>query len=299
MAAIQFIPHNLKINFVKYRFFAISISLFAILGSIGLFMTKGLNYGIDFKGGIVMEIRTPEVPDLFDLRERLNHLDLGEVSIQSFGSEQDLMIRFERNENSGQADAVNKVKKELGDSVEYRRVETVGPKVSQELMNNGIKAIIIALIFMLVYIAVRFEWQFGVCAVLALIHDCIAIVGIYALCQLEFSETAIIAILTTAGYSINDTIVIFDRVRENIRKYKKASLSEIINRSINDTLSRTILTVTTTLLALFALYFFGGPVISTFTLPIIIGVSFGTFSSICVASPLLLYLGVKMGRKQS
>ena len=299
MAAIQFIPHNLKIDFVKYRFIAMAISLFAILGSLGLFMTKGLNYGIDFKGGIVMEIRTADTPDLADLRERLNGLELGDVAIQSFGSPQDLMIRFERREDTDQVAAVNLVKKELGDNVEYRRVETVGPKVSQELMKNGITAIIFALLGMLVYIAVRFEWQFGVCAVLALVHDCIAIVGIYALCQLEFSETAIIAILTTAGYSINDTIVIFDRIRENIRKYKKAPLSEIINRSINTTLSRTILTVTTTLLALLALYFFGGPVIATFTLPIIIGVAFGTFSSICVASPLLLYLGVKMGREQA
>lgn len=298
MAAIQFVPYNLKFDFVKYRFIAIAISLTAIVGSVGLFMTKGLNYGIDFQGGIVMEIRTPNVPDLGDLRERLNGLDIGEVAIQSFGSEQDLMIRFERRDDMDQIAAVNTIKNELGDKIEYRRVETVGPKVSQELMDNGIKAIILALIGMLIYIAVRFEWQFGICAVLALVHDCIAIIGVYALCQLEFSETAIIAILTTAGYSINDTIVIFDRIRENIRKYKKASLGEIINKSINTTLSRTILTVTTTLLALLALYFFGGSVIATFTLPIIIGIAFGTFSSICVASPLLLYLGVKMGREQ-
>lgn len=296
MAAIQFIPHDTKVDFVKFRHIAFAVSLIAIIGSILLFTFKGLNYGIDFRGGVVMEVRTPETPDIGAMRDKLNTLELGEVAIQEFGGANDLLIRLEKQKGGDGAEtkALQKIKDVLGDSVEYRRVETVGPKVSQELMSNGITAVVLALIAMLIYIAVRFEWQFGVCAVIALAHDCVAILGVYALAQLEFTETAIIAILITAGYSINDTIVIFDRIRENIRKYKKATFGEIINRSINTTLSRTILTVTTTLLALLALYFFGGQVIATFTLPIIIGVAFGTFSSICVASPLLMYLGVKM-----
>ena len=237
----------------------------------------------------------PEAVDVSELREKLSNLHLGEVALQQFGADRDLLIKVERQEgnDSAQETAIQKVKETLGPNVDYRKVETVGPKVGGELVQNGIKAVGFALIAMLAYIAIRFEWQFAVCAILALAHDCIAILGLFSIFPLEFNETAIIAVLITAGYSINDTIVIFDRIRESLKKYKKLNLSEIINRSLNETLSRTTLTATTTLLALLALYFFGGKVISTFSLPIIVGIIIGSFSSICLAAPLLLYLHLK------
>lgn len=275
------------------------ISITIVVGSLGGFLINGLNYGIDFRGGFLIEVRTPEPTDLGVLRAQLSELRLGDVKLQSLDSDRDIMIRVERQkgDEKEQTQAISKIKAVLGDTVTYRRVDTVGPKVSEELKRNGLMAIAFALLAMLIYIWFRFEWQFGLCALIALTHDCISIIGLYAFVpMLEFNETAIIAILTTAGYSINDTVVIYDRVRENLRKYKKAPIAEVVNRSINDTLSRTVMTSLTTLLALFALYLFGGDVIATFSLPIIVGIAVGTYSSICLASLLLVYF--KFGRDE-
>jgi preprotein translocase subunit SecF len=298
---LSIIPHNTRIDFVGFRFIAFAISLLVIIASVISFNVKGLNYGIDFKGGLILEVRLPEKPDIPVLRQKIEHLKIGEVSLQDFGKDNTLLIRLERpqglekSDNQIQLETLEKIKHILGAGVEYRKVETIGPKVGGELIHNGLVAIGLALVAMLIYIAIRFEWQFAACAIMALLHDCIAILGMFSLSPMEFNETAIIAILITAGYSINDTIVIFDRIRENIRKYKKMNLGELINKSLNETLSRTLLTASTTLLALFALYIWGGKVISTFSLPIIVGIIIGSFSSICLAAPLLLYLRLKRG----
>ena len=295
MKRLQIVPHNTNVNFVGFRFVTFFIAGFIAISSFLGMTVKGLNYGIDFRGGYIFEVRVPETPNLTQLRDSLSALKLGEVAIQQFGGDRDLLIKVERQEgdDTAQQHAMDAVKNTLGPNVEYRKIETVGPKVGGELVRNGLKAVAFSLIAMLIYIAVRFEWQFAVCAILALTHDCVAILGLFSLFPLEFNETAIIAILITAGYSINDTIVIFDRIRENIRRYRKMDLRDLINKSVNETLSRTTMTATTTLIALLALYFFGGKVISSFSLPIIVGIVVGSFSSICLAAPLLLYLNIK------
>lgn len=301
--SLRIIPYHTKIDFVGFRLITFSISFFIILASLISFGVKGLNYGIDFRGGYILEVRLPEKPNVPELRSKMEHLRLGDVSLQDFGKDNTLLIRLERHDEEGkaaaqvQSETLEKIKNVLGAGVDYRKVETIGPKVGGELIRNGLKAIAFALLAMLIYIAIRFEWQFAVCAIMALLHDCVAILGLFSLFPLEFNETAIIAILITAGYSINDTIVIFDRIRENIRKYKKMDLKDLINKSLNETLSRTLLTASTTLLALLALYFWGGKVISAFSLPIIIGIAIGSFSSICLAAPLLLYLRLKRGEE--
>lgn len=303
MALLKLVPHDLKINFVGYRLITFLIASVIMIGTLTTIMVKGINYGIDFEGGYIIEVRTPEKPDIPTLRDRINQLNLGEASIQNFGGENDLLIRVERktqegiSEETAQEKAITAIKSVLGEQSDYRRIETVGPKVGNELINSSLKAVSLALAAMLVYIAIRFEWQFAVCGIVALAHDTIAVLGIFSVLPFEFNETAIIAILITAGYSINDTIVIFDRIRENIRKYRKMELGDLINKSLNETLSRTMLTASTTLIALTALYIWGGKVISGFSLPIIIGILIGSFSSICLAAPLLLYLNVKRGEE--
>jgi preprotein translocase subunit SecF len=293
MRRLQLVPYDINLDFVGKRFYTFALAFTIVCATVFGLLTKGLNYGIDFQGGYIFEVRMPEAVDVSSLRERLENLNLGEVALQQFGGEQDLLVRVERKEGDDayQQMVIEKVKGTLGEGVDYRRVETVGPKVGAELVKNSIKAVTFALLAMLIYIAVRFEWQFALCAILALAHDCFAIFGLFTFFHFEFNETAIIAILITAGYSINDTIVIFDRIRENLGRYKKLPLTEVINKSINETLSRTTMTATTTLLALLALYFFGGKVISAFSFPIIIGILVGSFSSICFAAPLLLYMG--------
>ena len=293
--ALNFIPTNTNINFVKARFIFFFISLTIMLGSLGFMFFKGLNYGVDFKGGLLVSMRTPENIKIGDLRKTLSTLNIGEISLQEIGSPHDIQMKIENpgEETNQQNTMLTKIKAALGPKIEYRTIDTVGPKVGQELIYNAIKAVVWALIAMLAYVWIRFEWQFALGAIIAIIHDCLAIVGMYGVTQLEFNTTAIMAILVTAGYSINDTIVIFDRIRENLVKYKKMPFAELINKSMNETLSRTILTSTTTLIAMFGLYFFGGEIIATYSLPIIVGIMVGTYSSICFAAPLLLYLGFK------
>jgi preprotein translocase subunit SecF len=282
-------------DFISRRrwFFALSALLMVL--SIGAYIDHGLNFGIDFKGGIVIEIKTDGPADMAGLRSEISDLGIGEVSLQEFGSPDDVLIRIEAQEGGEGANevAIQAVRDALGESVEYRRVESVGPKVGDELKEAGIYAVLSALVAILLYIWFRFEWQFGVGAVVALAHDVIATIGVFSVLSMEFTLATVAAVLTIAGYSINDTVVVFDRVRENMRKYKKLPLLELLNRSVNETLSRTVVTSLTTMLALVALYIFGGPIIRDFSFAMIWGVLVGTYSSIFVAAPTLIYLRVR------
>lgn len=292
---LQLIPYNTKYDFVGKKNIIFAILGFITLICLGSVFFHGFNYGIDFKGGLLLEIRTHEAADLAKLRSDLNGIVSGEVTLQEFGSPNDVLIRVERQPGGEEAqlNALGKIKEKIGSNVEYRQVVTVGPKVSEDLIRNGVYAVLWSLVAMLVYVWFRFEWQFGVCSVITLAHDAIVVLGLFSLFQLEFNETAIIAVLITVTYSINDTVVIYDRIRENLRKFKKMPMAELVNLSINETLSRTILTSTTTLLSLLGLYFFGGPVIAAFSLPIIVGILAGTISSITISAPLLLYMGMR------
>jgi preprotein translocase subunit SecF len=295
MRGFQLVPPNTKLEFVGKRKLLFIASALLVFLSVGLFATRGLNYGIDFQGGILIEVRTPEAADLAGMRSTLSGLGVGEIGLQEFGAPTDILIRLQKQEGGekGQQAAVEKVKEALGTGLEYRRTEFVGPKVSEELFWDGIYAVSAAILAILVYIWFRFEWQFGLGAVVALIHDVLSTIGIFALLGLEFNLSTVAAILTIAGYSINDTVVVYDRVRENLRRYKTLPLPDLLNKSINETLSRTVMTSLTTLLALAALYFLGGEVIRGFSFAMIWGVIIGTYSSICVAVPLLLYLNVQ------
>lgn len=296
MALLKF-NFNWSIDFMRYKKIAFVISAVIFFGTLSVIGTKGINYGVDFKGGYVLETRFEKAPALQDLRSRLEKLHVGHVSIQQVGaSPNDLMIKMERDEKAKEEDTqqnLEKIKATLGNGVEYRKVETVGPKAGSELTKQASLAVLFALLGILIYVAIRFDWQYAVSAVITQLNDCVAILSLFSIFGLDFNESAIIALLTTAGYSMNDTIVIFDRIRENVAKKSKLSMIEIINLSINETLSRTILTVVATMMALFAMYFFGGSVIAEFSLPIIVGIMVGTFSSIFVAAPLLLVFGFK------
>jgi len=298
---IHLLPQKPNWNFIGKRkiFFVFSVVLVAF--SIGLFMTRSLNYGIDFQGGIMIEIRTPSPGDISQMRSDLGTLGLGDISIQEFGEVTDFLIRIQKQEGGDKAQQVafEKVKETLPSNIEYRRTEFVGPQVSEELFRDGVLAVLFAIIGILAYIWFRFEWQFGLGAIIALTHDVITTIGIFALTGIEFNLSTVAAILTIAGYSINDTVVVYDRVRENLRKYKTMPLSELLNISINETLARTMMTSVTTLLALGSLYVLGGEVIRGFSFGMIWGVVIGTYSSICLAVPLLLYLNVNRGTETS
>ncbi len=295
MRGLNLVPANIDLPFITKRKLFLAFSCLLVVASVALFFSKGLNYGIDFKGGIMLEVRTEKAADIAEMRNQLGQLGLGEVALQEFGQPTDVLIRVQRQEGdeAAQQVAVEKIKASLGNGVEYRRTEFVGPKVSDELFWDGLMAVGLAIFAILVYIWFRFEWQFGLAAVIALTHDVISTIGIFALMGFEFNLSTVAAVLTIAGYSINDTVVVFDRVRENLRKYKKMPLPELLNNSINQTLSRTIVTSVTTLLALLALYFFGGTVIQDFSFAMIWGVLIGTYSSICLAVPVLLYLNIQ------
>ena len=297
MRLISLVPTGTKIDFMRFRRVAVIASIVLGLASVGLFLTKGLNFGIDFRGGILIEIRTEGPANLATLRSGLSGLGLGEVELQEFGEETDVLIRVERQPGGeqGQQVAIEKVKGALGDNITYRRIEFVGPKVGGELIEAGITAVVLALLVMLIYIWFRFEWQFGVGAVVALFHDVLLTIGIFSVLGLEFNLSTVAAILTIAGYSINDTVVVYDRVRENLRKYKKMEMLALCNLSLNDTLSRTLLTSITTLIALLTLFFFGGAVIKDFSFAMIWGVIVGTYSSIFIAVSMLLFMKLTRG----
>ncbi len=286
---VHYLPLEPKIGFMKVRNLMFGVSVALSLAVVGLFFVKDFNYGIDFQGGSLIEVqaRGPQA-DPGDVRARLNELNLGEVQVQEYG-DRELMIRLQTQDgDNAEQSAMQSVRDTLQNDYEFRRIEVVGPTVSGELALTGTIGILLSMVGMLIYIWLRFEWQFGVGAIVSTAHDVILIVGVYLLFGLEMNLTAIAAILTVVGYSINDTIVIYDRIRETLRKYKKMPLDELINLSLNQTFSRTILTGLTTLLALFALYFFGGEVISSFVFPILIGLFIGTYSSLFVAGPMLI-----------
>jgi preprotein translocase subunit SecF len=301
MKPLNLVPIKPNLNFVGRKSIYFVFSAILVVFAIGIFLSRGLNFGIDFQGGILIEVRMSEGGKLSDMRTNLSNLGLGEVALQEFGQPTDILIRIQKQEGGEKAQqvAVDKVKTALGEGVNYRRTEFVGPQVSRELFRDGVIAVLLAMFGILAYIWFRFEWQFGLGAIIALLHDVITTIGIFALTGMEFNLSTVAAILTIAGYSINDTVVVYDRVRENLRKYKTMPLPELLNNSINETLSRTVMTSLTTMLALLSLYILGGEVIRGFSFALIWGVVIGTYSSICVAVPLLLYLNVNRGVRTS
>ena len=282
------------IAFNKYynNFNFLSISLVII--SLFLLSFKGLNFGIDFKGGTLIELRSSDKKiNISSLRDNLTQMNLGDVSVKNFGNENDYLIKFENNENKNIIEKIkSNLDKSFGNQFEFRRIENVGPKVSSELLRSGMIAITVALVLMLIYIWIRFEWQFSLGAILALFHDVIVTLGLFSLLGLEINLSIVAAVLTIVGYSMNDTVVIFDRVRENLRKYSDIKIYELTNISINETLSRTLITSITTLLALLSIFFFGGEILKGFSLAMIFGVIFGTYSSIYIANTVLVRLKV-------
>lgn len=309
LSLIRYLPIAPKIKFLRLRKIAAICSIIALLGSVTIFMEKGMNYGIDFTGGTVLEIDTGQTPKLNEIRTRVNDLGLGEMGLQNIHPPLESRVDHDyvrltiplqvETDGSGaevQQQALEQVKQALHDYLgpfTIRNQGVVGSKVSGELRQKGLLAVILALGMVLLYIWFRFEWQFAVGAVLALFHDVILTLGVFSLTQIEFNLSIIAAILTIVGYSLNDTVIVYDRIRENLRKYKKTSLIELLDLSINDMLSRTIMTSVTTLLALFSLYVLGGEGLRGFSFAMIWGVIVGTYSSVFIASPLLLLLKLK------
>ena len=289
---------NLKpdIPFINYfRLFNI-ISLILILISLGSIFYKGLNFGVDFKGGTLIELRVDNHEiRISEVREAFLKMNLGDVNVKKFGKEGDYLIKFEKTKSNDENFIENikdKLFKNMGVNFNFRRVENVGPKVSAELLRAGLIAIVLSLTAMLIYIWIRFEWQFSLGAIIALVHDVIITIGFFSILEFEINLSIIAAVLTIVGYSMNDTVVIFDRVRENLKKYTSKKIDEISNLSINETLSRTIITSLTTLLALLSIFFFGGTILHGFSFAMILGVIFGTYSSIFIANPILIKLKV-------
>jgi len=295
MFRLKLVPDNSAFDFLRQMKMTASLSVVLVLASIGLFFVNGLNLGIDFRGGILLEARAQTAVDIADVRGDLTRLDLGDISIQSFGSERDVLIRVQRQEGdeTAQIAAIQKITVALGDAFEIRRTEFVGPTIGAELAEKGMLAVGCALLAIMIYIWFRFEWQFSVAAIVALTHDVVSTVGLFALVRFEFNLATVAAILTIAGYSINDTVVVFDRVRENLRKYKSWDQHKILNKSLNETLSRTVMTSVTTALALLAIIVFGGAVLRDFALAMLWGVTIGTYSSIFVAVGLISRFDLK------
>lgn len=305
--ALQIVPANINFDFMRLHKLMIVISVLAALGTALLLYTKGLNLGTDFGGGILMEVQTPQPANIPDLRDDLDALGLGTVNIQEFGAADRVLIRIGQQRSdtmdasAAQQAAISKVRARLdeklgqidGTGVTYRRVEFVGPQVGGELIRKGIWAVVLSTLGVLLFVMLRFQWQFGLSAVIALLHDTLLTIGLFALTRAEFDLSTLAAVLMIGGYSINDTVVVFDRVRENMRKYRKMPLPDLINMSVNATLSRTVLTAGTALLALIALYIFGGAVIKGIVGALIWGILVGTYSSVFVATPILIYLGLK------
>lgn len=297
--AFLLIPENTKIPFVRMRWIGFILSFLFLAGTAYMLMEKGLNLGIDFAGGILMEVRTPEPADLSRMRETLNISELGEVSLQTFGDAQEVLIRIEVGGEEEQAALVELVKDKLDaviPNIDYRKTDYVGPTVGRELIESGAVALGLAMAAMMLYIWFRFEWQFGVGGILALLHDAVLMIGFFAVTGYDFGLTSIAAILTVIGYSINDSVVIYDRIRENMRKYKKMPVEELLNKSVNETLARTVVTGLTTILAALALAVFGGPVIEGFSYALAFGVVIGTYSSIYISAPVLLYFNLRNER---
>ena len=293
---LRIVPDNTKIKFMWLRKVSFPLSIVLVIASIAAFFTVGLNYGIDFKGGTIIEIKTDGPADVASIRSDLSSLNLGDVQVQELGGSDDILIRVEEQPGGelAQQAVIGKVRTIFeGQEVDFRRVEVVGPRVSGELAQAGAIAVAASLLAILFYIWFRFEWQFAVGAILTTANDVVITIGLFVLLQLDFSLSSIAAVLTIIGYSLNDTVVVYDRIRENLRKYKKRPLTEVLDMSINETLSRTTMTSLTTLLALFALYIFGGEVIQSFTLAMIFGIVIGTYSSIFLAAPFLILFNLR------
>ena len=324
---LHLIPHDTRIDFMRYHKITFAFSLIMVVGSILLIAFKGLNFGVDFAGGILMEVTAPEPADLGKLRSQLEQLSLGEAALQQFGKPETVLIRLQHQayspqdlaaaadklkterkgiskdeldrlapvyaEQEAQQRAIEAVKTALGPGYTYDRTEFVGPKVGSELIHDAILATALALFGIMLYVWFRYEWQFGVNCLVALFHDCITTVGLFALIGWQFDLTTVAAVLTIAGYSVNDTVVIYDRIREELRRYKKMPLGELLSMSINRTLSRTVMTSGLTLLSVLAILFFGGEVLRGFALAMTWGIVIGTYSTICVASPMLIYMNLR------
>ncbi len=303
---LQLVPPHTKIDFFGHRYYAFLASIVILGGSFLSLSLHGLNFGIDFTGGTVIEIKTQERADLPHLREQLNGLKLGEVSIQEFGAPDNLLVRMREQAGGPEAQkvAIETVQEALDKTfgvgkVEYRRTEFVGPQVGSELKRAGLMAVLTAMAGIMAYIWFRFNWQYGIGAMLALIHDVVGILGLFSITQMHFDLSTLAAILLVAGYSINETVIIFDRVRETLRKYKKMPMQDVINASINSTLSRTLMTSGSTLLALLALWLFGGEVIRSFVSALFLGILIGTHSSYFVSAPSLYYLKLRKSSGKS
>lgn len=293
MRMLRLIPDGTAIPFMRWRKYSFMGSGIVSVLCILAYFFIGMNTGIDFQGGTLMEIQTKTATaDLQQIRGKLNGLGLGEVQVQEFGEANDVLIRIVRQEGGDEAQmaVVTKVKEVFGDSVVYRRTEVVGPRVSGELAQNGIIGVMVALALIMVYVWFRFEWQYSFGAVIATLHDIVMTIGFFAIMQLEFNLSSIAAILTIIGYSLNDTVVVYDRIRETRRKYKRMNLVTLLDLAINQTLTRTINTSLTTIIALAALVIFGGEVIRSFTASMLFGVFVGTYSSVFIAAPILIFL---------
>jgi preprotein translocase subunit SecF len=296
VALVKKLPLEPKFRFVDKRVYTIGFSACLVVLSIVVWLVQGLAFGVDFRGGILLQVKTNGPAQMSQLRSAVAGLGLGEIGLQGFGAPDEVVvtIQMQPGGDEAQQDAVTRVKEALGDRVaDYERQEIVGPKVSSELIEAGILATVLALAAIGVYIWFRFEWQFSVAALAALLHDVITTIGFFSLTQMEFNLSTVAAVLTIAGYSINDTVVVFDRIREELRRYKKLPMPEVLDLSLNSTLSRTLMTSLTTLLALVALFAFGGEIIRGFSVALIWGIVIGTYSSLGVATPLLLILRLK------
>jgi preprotein translocase subunit SecF len=296
MRLLRIVPDDTKFDFMRFRRFSFPFSAIVSVLAIVAYFTIGLNFGIDFIGGTLIEVQSKSGPaDLAQMRSGLNALNLGDVQLQQFGSQQDVLIRIPQQPGGEEAQqaAVAKVRATLGDTVDYRRVEVVGPRVSQELLINGTVGLMLAICGILLYLWFRFEWQFALAAMMANLHDLVLTVGFLAVMQIDFDLNTVAALLTILGYSVNDTVVIFDRIREMLRRYKRMPIEQLINIAINATLSRSVITHVTVTLALLALLTFGGPTLHAFTAAMTFGaVLVGSYTSIFIAAPLLIYLGV-------
>jgi preprotein translocase subunit SecF len=297
---LRIVPDDTKFDFMRFRRISFPISAAMSILAITLYFFHGLNFGIDFKGGLLMEVQTKAGPaDLSKMRSTLGALGLGEVQLQQFGAPDDVLIRISEQPggDAAQQVAVNKVRGALGSDVDYRRVEVVGPRVSGELLSYGVIGLMLAILCILVYLWFRFEWQFALGAMIANVHDIVLTIGFMSVTRIDFDLTSIAALLTILGYSLNDTVVIYDRIREMLRRYKKMPMPDLLNASVNQTLSRSVITHLTVSLALLALLLFGGAAIHSFTATMMFGVVLvGTYTSVFIASPILIYLGVGTGR---
>jgi preprotein translocase subunit SecF len=300
MRLLRIVPDDTKFDFMRFRRISFPLSALLSILAIGLYFFHGLNFGIDFKGGLLMEVHAKSGPaDLSKMRATLGQLGLGEVQLQQFGAPSNVLIRVAEQPGgeTAQQAAVAKVRGALGDSVEYQRVEVVGPRVSSELLSYGVVGLGLAIFGILIYLWFRFEWQFALGAMIANVHDIVLTIGFMSVTQIDFDLTSIAALLTILGYSLNDTVVIYDRIREMLRRYKKMPMADLLNASVNQTLSRSVITHVTVTLALLALLLFGGQAIHSFTATMTFGVVLvGTYTSIFIAAPILIYLGVGTGR---